>query len=146
MMAILMLAFMLVSMIVPIAQQAGLVDTNPIFATAMAAPDDTTVGGGALDGITIDSSGKVTFSGTASTTDADSVLGQGKNIITLILSACCLICLAFLIINITKFAKSGDNDMERRKAIGGMLTTGIGVALLGSITVWYAFFYSALVV
>lgn len=149
MMAVLMLIVMVFSTFAPIAQQAGLNIGPSVAVTAYANTNgnqnqnqnqNQTTGG--LDDITIGADGKVTF-GQNTNIDTTEVLNKGKNVVTLILSACCLICLAFLIINITKFAKSGDNDSERRKAIGGMLTTGIGVALLGSVTFWYAFFYGA---
>lgn len=135
-----MLITVLFSTFAPIAQQTGLV--NPVGTiTAYAAETESGTSGG-LDDITIGTDGKVTFGGNGVNTDQ--MLTKGKGIVTLILSACCLVCLAFLIINIAKFAKSGDNDSERRKAIGGMLTTGIGIALLGSVTFWYAFFYGAM--
>lgn len=141
-MAILLLIAMVFSTFAPIVQQS--VDMTPFGAiTAYAAEgDESGSGGGGLDDITIGTDGKVTF-GSGADIDTGTVLTKGKSIVTLILSACCLVCLAFLILNITKFAKSGDNEMERRRAIGGMLTTGIGVALLGSVTFWYAFFYGA---
>lgn len=142
--SVLMLIAVLFSTFAPIAQQTGWV--NPVGAiTAYAAEtggDSGTGTSGGLDDITIGTDGKVTFGGNGVNTDQ--MLTKGKGIVTLILSACCLVCLAFLIINIAKFAKSGDNDSERRKAIGGMLTTGIGIALLGSVTFWYAFFYGAM--
>ena len=147
-MAVLMLIIMVFSTFAPIAQQAGLNIGPSVAVTAYANTNgnqnqnqNQTTGG--LDDITIGADGKVTFGQNTTNIDTTRVLEKGKGIVTLILSACCLICLAFLIINITKFAKSGDNDSERRKAIGGMLTTGIGVALLGSVTFWYAFFYGA---
>lgn len=145
MMAILMLIVMVFSTFAPIAQQAGI--EAPFGAiTAYAESDsngnDSSTTGGGLDDITITEDGKVSFGN--SNVDTNKMLKEGKGIVTIILSVCCLVCLAFLIINITKFAKSGDNENERRKAIGGMLTTGIGVALLGSVTFWYSFFYTAI--
>jgi hypothetical protein len=141
-MAILLLIAMVFSTFAPIVQQT--VGMTPFGAITAYADDEDgeSTGGGGLDDITIGTDGKVTF-GDEADIDTGSVLTKGKSIVTLILSACCLVCLAFLILNITKFAKSGDNEMERRRAIGGMLTTGIGVALLGSVTFWYAFFYGA---
>lgn len=160
-MAVLMLIVMVFSTFAPIARQAGLDIGSPFAITAEASagtpsggtpsggapsggtPSGGTTTSGGLDDITIGTDGKVSF-GTTKAMDTADALDKGKSVVTLLLSVCCLVCLAFLILNIAKFAQSGDNEMARKKAIGGMLTTGIGVALLGSVTFWYAFFYNAL--
>ena len=52
--------------------------------------------------------------------------------------------LAFTIIQIVKLAAAGDNEMNRKRAIGGILTTGIATALLGGLSVFVGFFWGAL--
>ena len=51
---------------------------------------------------------------------------------------------AFTIIQIVKLAAAGDNEMNRKRAIGGILTTGIATALLGGLSVFVGFFWGAL--
>lgn len=109
---------------------------------ALAAPGDGTSGAGGIDDISINDDGTVTFGGGEA--NVTNVLAKGKTIIQTILSVCSMVCLGFLILSIVKLAGSGDNDQARRKAMGGIITTGIGIALLGSLTIWYSFFYTAI--
>ena len=55
-----------------------------------------------------------------------------------------LLMLVFTILQIVKLGASGDNEMNRKRAIMGILTTGIATALLGGITVFVGFFWGAL--
>ena len=144
-----MLAVVMVLMMgVAIGEATGAAQLSFMPVTAYAAPgDDTTENsgtktGGGLSDIKIGTDGTVSFGNEGA--DLNEVMGNGKRIVEIILSVCCLVCLAFLILSIVKFASSGDNDQARRKAMGGIITTGVGIALLGSVTIWYSFFYGAI--
>lgn len=50
----------------------------------------------------------------------------------------------FMLIQFTKLGAAGDNEMARKKAIMGILTTGIATALLGGATIIVGFFWGAL--
>ena len=52
--------------------------------------------------------------------------------------------LIFMLIQFTKLGASGDNEMARKKAIMGILTTGIATALLGGATIIVGFFWNVL--
>ena len=133
----LMLAVVMVLMMgAAIGQATGDAQHSLVPVTAYAAE------GGGLSDITIGTDGTVSFGNEGA--DLNEVMGNGKRIVEIILSVCCLVCLAFLILSIVKFASSGDNDQARRKAMGGIITTGVGIALLGSVTIWYSFFYGAI--
>ena len=51
-----------------------------------------------------------------------------------------LTCLLVMIINITKLGVSGSNEKERASAIKNLLISGIGLAVLGSISTFYLLF------
>ena len=52
--------------------------------------------------------------------------------------------LIFMLIQFTKLGAAGDNEMARKKAIMGILTTGIATALLGGSSIVVGFFWNAL--
>ena len=72
------------------------------------------------------------------------VLTKGKAIALGFTGVATLLMLAFTIIQIVKLAAAGDNEMNRKRAIGGILTTGIATALLGGLSVFVGFFWGAL--
>ncbi len=82
--------------------------------------------------------------GDASDRDWNNMLTRYKNIIMAFTGVLTITCFGAMILQITKLAASGDNEQARRKAIMGILTTGIGVALLGSATIVIGFFYGAI--
>lgn len=53
---------------------------------------------------------------------------------TFVVSAVLLFLLGALILNITKLAKSRDNEQDRRGAIKGILLTGVAIALIGALS------------
>ena len=61
----------------------------------------------------------------------DVYAGIGKFIIAVV----ALVLLGALIVNITKFAKSGSNERNRQNAMQALIYTGIAIALLGGISV-----------
>lgn len=105
---------------------------------------------GFLDGITYNkgsngSAGKLDVKvGDGKDTDFNGLMSRYKNIIMAFTGILTITCFGAMILQITKLAASGDNEQARRKAIMGILTTGIGVALLGSATIVIGFFYGAI--
>ena len=72
------------------------------------------------------------------------VIQRYKTIATAILGILAITMLIFMLIQITKLGASGDNEMARKKAIGGILTTGIATALLGGSAIVVGFFWNIL--
>lgn len=72
------------------------------------------------------------------------VMTKGKTIGTGFTGIATLLMLVFTILQIVKLGASGDNEMNRKRAIMGILTTGVATALLGGITVFVGFFWGAL--
>ena len=142
----LIMTLMFFLMIAPISQQNLPVDCG--FLTAVRAdPTDGSGGNGStgIGNIDIGTDGSVSFSGQNSQdATVTGVISRGKTIVGYILGICLIVSLGFLILNITKFAKSGDNEQERRRAVSGIATTVLGIALLGAASFIYAFAYGLL--
>lgn len=98
-----------------------------------------------LDGIKYDNgSGKLDVQVSEEKTDFNGIMTRYKNIIMAFTGILTITCFGAMILQFTKLAAAGDNEQARRKAIAGIMTTGIGVALLGSATVIIGFFYGAI--
>lgn len=69
-------------------------------------------------------------------------LNKYKSIATIVTGFATVTAFLAMIFSMTKLSMAGDNDAERKKAIMGILTSGIGVALLGSATIIIAFFWN----
>ena len=129
----LLLSLMFFVTVAPITQQAGL--TNDLGLTSTYADG--------LDDISIGADGKVSFSGSdAEDATVGGVLDRGKTIVGYIMAVCAITCIAFLILSVVKFAKSGDNEQERRKAMAGIITTIIGIGLLGASSFIFKFSFT----
>ena len=50
----------------------------------------------------------------------------------------------FMLVQFTKLGAAGDNEQSRKRAIAGILTTGIATALLGGASVVIGFFWNIL--
>lgn len=98
-----------------------------------------------LDNIQYDNgSGSLTVDVAQEGTDFNAIMGRYKNIIMAFTGILTITCFGAMIWQITKLAAAGDNDQNRRKATMGILTTGVGTALLGSATIVIGFFYGAI--
>lgn len=129
---LLAMMFVFVSGIVP----TDFVSDSPMLVSAEAFDD-------LLDGVTIDG-GDLETGTLESDTDFNGILGRYKNIIVAITGFLTVTMFAMMIFMFTKLGVAGDNEMARRKAIGGILTTGIATALLGGATIVIGFFYGAI--
>lgn len=72
------------------------------------------------------------------------VIDKYKGFIVGISSVCTVTFIVFFILNITKVGASASNPTARSQAIAGVIWTGISAALLGSVTIWFGFFYTSL--
>lgn len=72
------------------------------------------------------------------------VMTQYRRIAVAITGILTITMLIFMLIQFTKLGASGDNEMARKKAIMGILTTGIATALLGGATIIIGFFWNVL--
>lgn len=98
----------------------------------------------------VNGTGKHT-SGAGGITDDDGsqsielVITKYKTIATAIMGVLTITMLIFMLIQFTKLGAAGDNEIGRKKAIMGILTTGIATALLGGATIVVGFFWNLVV-
>lgn len=71
-------------------------------------------------------------------------LNKYKGIATVVTGFATVTAFLGMIFSMSKLATAGDNEQARKKAIMGILTSGIGVAFLGSATVIIGFFWNFL--
>lgn len=92
--------------------------------------------------------GKINDSSTVAQQNTDgsftTIITKYKSIATAIMGILTITMLIFMLIQFTKLGAAGDNEMARKKAIMGILTTGIATALLGGATIIVGFFWGAL--
>lgn len=110
---------------------------------------DTTSSSGTNIFDVIGDDGQVVNNGGGFNTDEDSgqsittIITKYKTIATAIMGILTITMLIFMLIQFTKLGAAGDNEMQRKRAIMGILTTGIATALLGGATVVVGFFWNA---
>jgi len=94
----------------------------------------------------VDDTGKITGmeEGDTGSSIAD-LITKYKSIATGFLGLATITMLIFTIFQFVKLGGTGDNEMARRKAIFGILTTGAATAMLGGLTVVVGFFWNLLV-
>ena len=129
--AFLMLMFLTLFAVMPITTAL----TQPTYAFSA---DDLEFSNGALTSINGFEEGD---SGQAAWTK---VIDKYKGFIVGISSVCTVTFIVFFILNITKVGASASNPTARSQAIAGVVWTGIAAALLGSVTIWFGFFYTSL--
>ena len=117
--------------------------THPIMTVAHAGDIEFNVGD---DGeLTISGGNFPDLSGDADiSTSFNDILGKYKTVAIFIFAACTITAFLLMVFMFTKLAAAGDNEQARRKAIAGILTCGIAVALLGGITIVISFFWNSL--
>lgn len=96
------------------------------------------------DFVSVDASGKVTAGANSTAPNMGGLVKQYKTIATVITSILTITMLIFMLIQFTKLGAAGDNEMARKKAIAGILTTGIATALLGGATIVIGFFWNVI--
>ena len=99
------------------------------------------------DGLTIGTDGKVEipeYDGADGGAPWEKVITKYKKFIVGIGSVCTVTFIIFFILNITKLGASASNPTARSQALMGLVWTGIAAALLGTVTLWFGFFYKSL--
>lgn len=95
----------------------------------------------------VDTTGKHT-SGAGGINDSDgtesiaTIIAKYKTIATAIMGILTITMLIFMLVQFTKLGAAGDNEVQRKKAIMGILTTGIATGLLGGATIVVGFFWN----
>ncbi|MDE7246243.1 MAG: hypothetical protein K2O18_20025 [Oscillospiraceae bacterium] len=96
----------------------------------------------------VDDSGAINSSSEVAQQNTDgsftTVITKYKAIAVAIMGILTITMLIFMLLQFTKLGAAGDNEMARKKAIMGILTTGIATALLGGATIIVGFFWGAL--
>jgi len=72
------------------------------------------------------------------------VVGQYRTIASVITGILAVTMFIFMLVQFTKLGAAGDNEQGRKRAIAGILTTGIATALLGGASVVIGFFWNIL--
>lgn len=119
------------------------------FSVAYAAPEDKATSATTSvfdDYVQVDKGGKVTV---ADGSDGEAlrlggVVGKYKSVAVVITSILTITMFIFMLVQFTKLGASGDNDSARKKAIAGILTTGIATALFGGASIIIGFFWNFL--
>lgn len=78
------------------------------------------------------------------TTDFNGVLGQAKYIAMGFSGLLTIIMFVLMLLQFAKLGAAGDNEMQRKRAIGGILTTGGAMMLFGGATFVIGFFWNVL--
>lgn len=81
---------------------------------------------------------------TVSASDATDAISRFRDLGVVITGLGALTCVFFLALSITKLGAAGDNDQARRRAIAGLATSSVAVAILGGLSVYLGFFWKFL--
>lgn len=117
--------------------------THPLMTVAHAGDIEFSVGD---DGeLTISGGNFPDLSGDADIgTSFNEILGKYKTVAVFVFAVCTITAFMLMVLMFTKLAAAGDNEQARKRAIAGILTCGIAVALLGGITIVIGFFWNSL--
>ena len=81
---------------------------------------------------------------TISASEAADTISRFRDLGVVITGLGALTCVFFLALSITKLGAAGDNDQARRRAIAGLATSSVAVAILGGLSVYLGFFWKFL--
>ena len=79
-----------------------------------------------------------------SASEAADTISRFRDLGVVITGLGALTCVFFLALSITKLGAAGDNDQARRRAIAGLATSSVAVAILGGLSVYLGFFWKFL--
>jgi hypothetical protein len=96
--------------------------------------------------VNVDGNGSVTVvdGNNTNAMNMGGVVQKYQSIATVITGILTVTMFIFMLIQFTKLGAAGDNESARKKAINGILTTGIATALLGGATIIIGFFWNFL--
>ncbi len=95
----------------------------------------------------LNSNGEVipaTDQGTNNDKQLSGLVNRYQKIASIICGILAVTMFILMLLQFTKLGAAGDNEQARKRALGGILTTGIATALLGSASVVIGFFWNAL--
>ncbi len=115
---------------------------TPIVSFAGGA-EDINVSMSSNGGINV-SSGEYDFDSEDGASVWDLLFGKLRGIVTGISGIATIVMVAMFVVNLTKLGASSGNDNARSKAITGLLLTGIAAIGLGSLSLFFGFFYNVL--
>ena len=81
---------------------------------------------------------------TISASEAADTISRFRDLGVVITGLGALTFVFFLALSITKLGAAGDNDQARRRAIAGLATSSVAVAILGGLSVYLGFFWKFL--
>ena len=81
---------------------------------------------------------------TISASEAADTISRFRDLGVVITGLGAITCVFFLALSITKLGAAGDNDQARRRAIAGLATSSVAVAILGGLSVYLGFFWKFL--
>jgi len=84
------------------------------------------------------------LSNTINASDAAETISRFRDLGVVITGLGALTCVFLLALSITKLGAAGDNDQARRRAIAGLATSSVAVAILGGLSVYLGFFWKFL--
>ncbi len=116
-----------------------------LFRSGLVQPALAATTGNPFADFDIGSNGELTRTPSSETMNMQGVVNRYKTIALALTSVLTITMLIFMLLQFTKLGAAGDNEMARKRAIMGILTTGIATALLGGATIIIGFFWNALV-
>lgn len=93
--------------------------------------------------ITVTDAGISVGGSATASTDYTAVTNEIKGILQWVTGLLALVMFFFLILQFMKLGASGDNEQARKKAIQGILTSGIALSLFGGSSFIIGFFWNA---
>jgi len=79
-----------------------------------------------------------------STADAADAVSRFRGVGAVITGLAAVTCVFFLALSIAKLGAAGDNEMRRRRALGGLLSSSVAIILLGGLSVYLGFLWKFL--
>lgn len=90
--------------------------------------------------VTVGDSYQITYSNSDQVT-TDSILEKYKGLLVFISGIGTITAAIFFVIYITKLGASAGNPMQRHHAVVGLIWSGVSIALLGSVAMWFGYFF-----
>lgn len=112
--------------------------------------DDTGATGGALSGnffqtfVKVDGDGNATFQVSDDDADAGAFIKTYSVWLDIFLSLITLTSIGIFIFRVFQIIKAGSNDQDRKKAMSAVMWAALGMAIIGSASVFISFAFGAL--
>lgn len=83
----------------------------------------------------------VTFKSDGEPITTVSLLKKYQKLLAVFTTFCTITLMGVFMLNITKLAASADNPYDRKSAITSLIWSGIAIAIFGSATFWFGYFF-----